>query len=188
VRRGQTSDSSDSSDAADCHAAHTGHAWAHRICGFAVACKTGKEKQLMAPVHTLKRHPVVAYFVLVYALSWACWIPPAIARTWLGFPYLVFAVAGVGMPGLLGILLSGLLGGKTGVKELFGRLGRARAPLRWYAVVLLLIPALQLAAAGIPALLGLATITFAFSGFTVLGALSSALLEELGWRRAASWR
>jgi membrane protease YdiL (CAAX protease family) len=136
----------------------------------------------MAPIQTLKRHPVPAYFVLAYALSWACWIPPAIARTWLGFPYLVFAVAGVSMPGLLGIVLTALVSGKTGVKELFGRLGRVRAPLIWYAVVLLLIPALLLAAAGIPALLGLATVTFAFSGVAVAGAVSSALLEELGWR------
>ena len=141
-----------------------------------------RETPLMALTYTLKRHPVPAYFVLVYALSWACWIPLAIARTWLSFPYIVFAVAGNGMPSLLGIVLTALVGGKAGLAELFGRLGRVRAPLIWYAVVLLLIPALRLAAAGIPALLGLATITVAFSGFTVLGGLGAALLEELGWR------
>src|SRR5262249_51813036 len=136
----------------------------------------------MAPIQTLKRHPVPAYFVLAYALSWACWIPPAIARTWLGFPYLVFAVAGVSMPGLLGIVLTALVSGKNGVKDLFGRLRRARAPLFWYAVVLLLIPALLLAPPGIPALPGLAPGTLAFSRFAVGTAVSSALLGELGWR------
>jgi len=85
----------------------------------------------MALIHTLKRHPVPAYFVLVYALSWACWIPLAIAKTWASFPFIVFAVAGNGMPSLLGILLTALLSGKTGLAELFGRLGRARAPLIW---------------------------------------------------------
>ena len=60
--------------------------------------------------------------------------------------------------------------------------GWMRVPLIWYAVVLLLIPALWLAAAGIPALLGLATITFALSGVTVLSGLGAGLLEELGWR------
>src|SRR5262245_8715105 len=135
-------------------------------------------EQVMAPVQTLRRHPVPAYFVLAYALSWACWIPPAIARTWLGFPYLVFAVAGVSMPGLLAIALTALASGTPGVTELFARLRRVRAPLIWYAVVLLLIPALLLAAAGIPALLGLATVSFAFSGFAAAGAVSSALLEE----------
>ena len=142
----------------------------------------GTEKQLVAFLPALKRHPVVTYFVLAYALSWACWIPPALARTWLGFPYLLFAAAGNAMPSLLGIALTALVSGKTGVKELFGRLGRARAALRWYAAAVLLIPALLLAAAGIPALLGVATVTFAFSGFAVLTAVSAALLEELGWR------
>jgi len=142
----------------------------------------GTEKQPRAFVSALKRHPVVTYFVLAYALSWACWIPPAIARTWLSFPYIVFAVAGVSIPSLLGIALTALVSGKTGLKELFGRLRRVRAPLIWYAVVLLLIPALLLAAAGIPALVGLATVTFAFSGVAVVSAVGSALLEELGWR------
>jgi len=136
----------------------------------------------MALTYTLKRHPVPAYFVLVYALSWACWIPLAIARTWLSFPYIVFAVAGNGMPSLLGIVLTALVSGKAGLAELFGRLGRMRVPLIWYAAALLLIPALRLAAAGIPALVGLATITFAFSSFTVLQSAASGLLEELGWR------
>ena len=136
----------------------------------------------MAVIHTLKRHPVPAYFVLAYALSWACWVPLAIARSWASFPFIVFAVVGNGMPSLLGIALTALVSGKAGLAELFGRLGRARAPLIWYTVVLLLIPALWLAAAGIPALLGLATITFAFSGFAVLGGVSAALMEELGWR------
>ena len=136
----------------------------------------------MALIHTLRRHPVPAYFVLAYALSWACWIPLAIAKTWGSFPYIVFAILGNGMPSLLGIALTALVSGKNGLKELFGRLGRAHAPLIWYAVVLLLIPALRLAAAGIPALLGLATITVAFSGVTVLSGLGAALLEELGWR------
>src|SRR5262249_58934473 len=104
-----------------------------------------KEKPLMALTCTLKRHPVPAYFVLAYALSWACWIPLAIARTWASFPFIVFAVLGSGVPSLLGILLTALLSGKSGLKELFGRLGRVRVPPIWDAVVLLLIPALWLA-------------------------------------------
>ena len=136
----------------------------------------------MALIHTLRRRPVPAYFVLAYALSWACWIPLALARTWASFPFIVFAVLGNGMPSLLGIALTALVSGKAGLAELFGRLGRVRVRLIWYAVVLLLIPALWLVAAGIPALLGLATVTFAFSGVTVLSGLGAALLEELGWR------
>jgi uncharacterized protein len=145
----------------------------------------------MAIICTLRRHPVPTYFVPVYALSWACWIPLAIARTWASFPYIVFAVAGNAMPSVLGIVLTALVSGKAGLGELFGRLGRVRVPLIWYAVMLLLLPALKLAALGIPALLGLATITFAFSAFTIISSVTAGLLEELGWRGFACpgcWR
>src|SRR5215831_8512829 len=142
-----------------------------------------KDKRLVAFIPALRRHPVVTYFVLVYALSWACWIPLAIAKTSASsVPFLVVATVGISMPGLLGIALTTLASGTTGLAELFGRLGRVRQPLTWYAAALLLVPALQLAAAGIPALLGVATITFAFSSFTVLQGAASGLHEELGWR------
>src|SRR5215475_9438565 len=104
----------------------------------------GKDKQPVAFIPALKRHPVVTYFVLVYALSWACWIPLAIAKASASsVEFIVVAAVGNGMPSLLGILLTALVSGKTGLAELFGRLGRARVGLMWYAVVLLLIPALQ---------------------------------------------
>src|SRR5215470_16600545 len=142
-----------------------------------------KDKQLVAFIPALKRHPVVTYFVLVYVLSWACWIPLAIAKTSASsVPFIVAATVGDGIPSLLGIALTALVSGKTGLAELFGRLGRVREPLTWYAAALLLVPALQLAAVGVPALLGVATITFALSGFTVLNSAASGLLEELGWR------
>jgi len=136
----------------------------------------------MALIQALKRHPVLTYFVLVYVLSWACWIPLAIAKTWASFPFIVLAALGNSMPSLLGMLLTALFNGKSGLGELFRRLGRVRVPLIWYAVVLLLLPVLQLVALGIPTLLGLATITLAFSGFIVLSAFGAGLLEELGWR------
>ncbi|HKB36024.1 MAG TPA: CPBP family intramembrane glutamic endopeptidase, partial [Gemmataceae bacterium] len=83
---------------------------------------------------------------------------------------------------LVGILLTALFSGKSGLGELFRRLGRVRVPVIWYAVVLLLLPVLQLVAVGIPALLGLTTIGFAFSGFVVLSSVGSGVGEELGWR------
>src|SRR5262245_21095926 len=136
----------------------------------------------MALIQTLKRRPIPTYFVLVYALSWACWIPLAISKTLASFPFLVLATLGISMPSLVGILLTALDGGRSGLGELFGRLGRVRVPLIWYAVVLLLLPVLQLVALGVPALLGLATITFIFSGFIVLSSVASGVGEELGWR------
>ncbi len=132
----------------------------------------------MALIHTLKRHPLLTYFVLVFVLSWTCWIPLALIHP---FSFGLF-VLGNSMPSLLGILLTALFSGKSGLGELFRRLGRVRVPLIWYAVVLLLLPVLQLVAVGIPALLGLVSITFAFPVFFVISGFVAGLEEELGWR------
>jgi CAAX protease family protein len=79
--------------------------------------------------------------------------------------------------------LTALFSGKSGLGEVFRRLGRVRVPLIWYAVVLLLLPALQLVAIGVPTLLGLTSMTFAFPVLDVLNVFIFASLgEELGWR------
>lgn len=117
----------------------------------------------MALIQTLKRYPLLTYFVLVYVLTWACWIPVAIAKDTTSFPFIVLLGLGNSMPSLLGILLTALFSGKSGLGALFRRLGQVHAPLIWYAVVLLLVPVLWLVAIGVPMLLGLATIAFAFS-------------------------
>jgi uncharacterized protein len=131
----------------------------------------------MALTQPLKRHPLLTYFVLVYVLAWACWVPLALIHP---FSYVLEAL-GNSMPSLLGILLTALFSGTSGLFELFGRLGRVRVPLRWYAVVLLLLPALWLIAVGIPTLLGLATITIPGAGFIVFNGFAG-IAEELGWR------
>ena len=136
----------------------------------------------MALIQTLKRHPLLTYFVLAYVLSWACWIPMAIFKETVSFRFYVFYFLGNIMPSLLGILLTALFSGKSGLGGLFRRLGQVRVPLIWYAVVLLLVPGLQLVAVGVPTLLGKASITFAWSGLVVLNAFRAGLSEELGWR------
>ncbi len=132
----------------------------------------------MALIQTLKRHPLLTYFVLVFVLTWTFWIPLALIHP---FSF-VLLLLGNSMPSLLGILLTALFSGKSGLGALFRRLGRVRVPLIWYAVVLLLLPVLWLVAVGVPTLLGLATITFAGSGFIVVAGFVTGLEEELGWR------
>jgi membrane protease YdiL (CAAX protease family) len=131
----------------------------------------------MAFIQPLKRHPLLTYFVLVYVLAWAFWIPLALIHPFSN----VLNALGDSMPSLLGILLTALFSGTSSLSELFGRLGRVRVPLIWYAVVLLLLPALWLIAVGIPTLLGLATITSPGAGFIVFTG-GAGIAEELGWR------
>jgi hypothetical protein len=155
---------------------------AHRNFAFAFLCKRYKEKQNMALIQPLKRYPLLTYFVLVYVLSWACWIPLAISKTWASFPFIVFAALGNIMPSLVGILLTALFTGKSGLGALFRRLGQVRNPLIWYAFVLLYPPVLRLVAVGVPTLLGLATIAFAFPVVGVIGSFVAGFGEEPGWR------
>jgi membrane protease YdiL (CAAX protease family) len=95
----------------------------------------------------IKKHPLLTYFVLTFAISWGGVLlliggagrfpAPAeeIARL---FPMVYLAtVAG---PSLAGILLTGIVGGRTGFRQLISRLLRWRVGLRWYAVALLIAP------------------------------------------------
>ena len=139
----------------------------------------------MALIQTLKRHALLTYFVLVYVLTLACWIPLAISKSTASFPFLVLYVLANIMPSLVGILLTALFSGKSGIGELFRRLGQVRVPLTWYAVVLLLVPVLLFVAIGVHMLLGGAMIAYAWSGFLsmlILSGFGAGLGEELGWR------
>ena len=134
----------------------------------------------MALIQTLKRYPLLTYFVLVYVLTWACWIPLAISKDTTSVRFAVLFALGDSMPSLLSILLTALFSGKSGLGALFRRLGQVRVPLIWYAVVLLLLPVLWLVAVGVPTPLGLATIALVFSVVGVFGSFVAGLSEELG--------
>src|SRR5215469_8570980 len=154
----------------------------HRSFACAFPCKRCKEKPIMALIQTLKRHPVLTYFVLAYVLTWAFWIPMILLPPQSLLWYTCWGMGNL-MPSLLGILLTALLGGKSDLREVFRRLGQVRNPLLWYAVVLLLFAVLWLVALGIPTLLGLTSIAFAFPVGAVLSTIIFAGFgEELGWR------
>ena len=145
----------------------------------------------MALIQTLKRHCLLTYFVLTFVLTWACWIPlatsDAFASQDTAQPSSLLLLWPVGniIPSLVGILLTALFSGKSGLGEVFRRLGHMRVPLAWYAVVLLLVPVLLFVAIGVSTLLGGATIAYDWSSLLALLALSlpiAGLGEELGWR------
>ena len=148
----------------------------------------------MALIQTLKRHPLLTYFVLAFGLTWACWIPLALSDAFASYygtaqfsRLLLLWPMGNIMPSLVGLLLTALFSGRSGLGALFRRLGRVRLAPTWYAVVLLLVPALLVVTIGVSTLLGGATIdyTYAWSNLIVVLVLSllfTGLGEELGWR------
>jgi membrane protease YdiL (CAAX protease family) len=79
--------------------------------------------------NVVKRHPLVAFFVLAYALSW--W-----ALILYAFDLSPIPVAPFG-PFLAALVVLAITSGKTGIVGLLRRMVRWRIGLRWYAVALL---------------------------------------------------
>jgi uncharacterized protein len=94
----------------------------------------------------VKRHPLITFFVLAYALSW--W--PAILYA---LDLLPQPIVGFG-PFLAALVVLALTSGKSGIVGLLRRLVRWRVAPVWYAVALLLPVAISLTAAAFNVLLG----------------------------------
>lgn len=104
-------------------------------------------------VTLVKHHPTTTYFILAIALSWAWWLPLAVGER--------IVDAGTDPshgPGLLGpmlaaLVVTGMIEGWAGVKNLISRMGHWKVKARWYAVALspalfFLLGAFAMAAAG----------------------------------------
>lgn len=142
----------------------------------------------------IKRHSVLIYFTIVFVISWGgaflilgpgSFPPSAEEFENLGALFYIAILAG---PCLAGILLTGIVDGRPGLRELLARLLRWRADPRWYAVALL--PALVMTATAL--LLSLMSPDFRLAILNsndragiVMRALGPALLvgsfEEIGW-------
>ena len=131
----------------------------------------------------VKRHPLVTFFGLTFALTWAAMVP------WLrgggdDIPWFTFG------PMVAALIITALVGGNDGLKALLRRQIRWRVGFGWYAVALGLPIALELVTVGLNVALGahspawdrmspLPTILGATVLYTML---SGPLGEELGWR------
>jgi len=135
------------------------------------------------------------YVCLAYGLAWIFWIPVALTRQdYQGSPLLMALMfLGVFGPGIAGILLTYREFGKEGGRDFWRRVfDFRRISFRWYALILLLYPALHLVAIAINHGLGGNPPQFAFikeavtipAGIplVVILYLLQAGLEELGWR------
>ena len=134
----------------------------------------------------IRRHPLVTYFVLAYTISWVGSFAVG-GEIFLRGETLQFAdvmrmgplvLAG---PSVAGILMTYLVGGLGGLRDLASRLLKWRVDLSWYAAALFIFPILILAV-----LLGLTALVspdFA-PGFLSLGivfGLLAGFVEEIGW-------
>ena len=137
----------------------------------------------------VRRHPLISFFVLTYAIAWLLWAPLVIFRDSIPGPLaFILLLLGSLVPSTLGLVFVGLLRGRSGVRRVLGRLLRGRIGLRWYLAVLALTMLAPLAV-GVSILMGgdtpvvdndhssASSFLFAFMIFP-----GSALGEEIGWR------
>ena len=132
----------------------------------------------------MKRHPLVTFFILAYALSWWAWILYALGP----FPS---PIASFG-PFLAAIVVLALTEGKAGLLGLFRRMIRWRVAPGWYAVALCLPVVLAGTATVLNVLLGAEAPSAAeINAWTGLFATFAIVLlvpgfggawEEPGWR------
>jgi hypothetical protein len=128
----------------------------------------------------VKRHPLVAFFVLAYGISYGFYLLPAI---WPGFPSL-FPFGSV----LAALIVASVTQGLDGLKDLLSRCLRWRVGLRWYAAALLVPAAIGLAVAALNTLLGAPLATAADIGawYSLLvlfpiAMIDAPLQENSGW-------
>ena len=122
----------------------------------------------------VRRFPLVAYFVLAYALTW--WVYPL-----LRFNPLI-GLFGLFGPALAAIIVTALTEGRPGVRALLGRIVCWRVPVPWYLVALGLPTVLSLLAASLSAWLGPAILRVGTLSVLDFVLVVLVLGEELGWR------
>jgi membrane protease YdiL (CAAX protease family) len=141
----------------------------------------------------IKRHPITTYYALVLAISWGGLLivagPGGITAGQTETPFILVYLVTVAGPCVAGILLTGLMDGREGLRELRSRLLGWRVGVRWYAVALLIAPLSVIATLLV---LSLTSPVFLPGFFTtsdkasllmtsLAAGLVTGFLEELGW-------
>jgi membrane protease YdiL (CAAX protease family) len=143
-----------------------------------------------------KRHPLLSFYALAFAITWGGLImvvggPSEI----LGSPekfetrFGLVLLAWLAGPSVASILMTGLVHGRAGLRNLFARMTRWRVGARWYAVALLTAPLLSVAvllALSLSSSEYLPTILTTSDKVSLLllgivGTLVGGIFEELGW-------
>ncbi|HSR21009.1 MAG TPA: CPBP family intramembrane glutamic endopeptidase [Anaerolineales bacterium] len=144
----------------------------------------------------VRRHPVFIYYLLVFAISSGGILlliggPAGLPATADEFERLIAVAIPVqlGGPSIAGLLLTGVVGGRAGFRELLARLRRWRVHPGWYAVALFTAPVVF---AAVHLILGRVSEAYTpgllttpnRAGFLLSGLMSAlvvGILEEIGW-------
>ncbi len=140
----------------------------------------------------VRRHAVVLFYLLAFALSWLGWVPQALhARGLFPFDSPLLGLLGGSGPTLAAVIVLLLLRDRNGLRDLFRSLFRLRVSFWWYLFAFGFWVAVTALALGLGALFGQPFRHFAWvphlpSWPTLLSIFVTMLLsnvwEEIGWR------
>lgn len=148
----------------------------------------------------IKQSPLVTFFLLAVILPWiggplSDWIYNG---TILSIVFALPVAVLVASPLLAALVVMSVCEGKAGVKRLLGQFTRWRVGLRWYAIALLLPPAIYLSAIYVNVFMGAPAPSMAQLGawstllmtfaLRLVNPFDGPMMEELGWRGFAQPR
>jgi membrane protease YdiL (CAAX protease family) len=152
----------------------------------------------------IKRHPLVAYFVIAFAGAWITLLPLLLARNGFGLLPLTLPgwtvydlIPGLGLfttigafigPTLAAFIVTAATSGAAGLRQLLRRIGQWRVGAGWYLLALLGYPLLYvgigiitLGRTSLPTLLAQWSLLFTiYLPYTVWDLIST-MGEEMGW-------
>jgi membrane protease YdiL (CAAX protease family) len=142
----------------------------------------------------IKKHQLISMYALLFAMAWSVMIPQALySQGLLSAPLPVFLEILTGWaPALVAAIVTVVVDGRAGVRELFKRFLTWRVGAQWFLIAFSLLAVLILGGIGLHILFGGAVptipaasapfwnIAVAFLLFVVLGFLINT--EEIAWR------
>ena len=144
----------------------------------------------------IKGHPLLSFYALAFAITWGGLImvvggPSQILGSpeLLGTRFALVMLAWLAGPSVASILMTGIVYGREGLRDLLARMRRWRVGARWYAVALLTAPLLVTA---VLLALSLSSPEYLPTIFTtsdkaalflqgIVGTFVGGIFEELGW-------
>ncbi len=134
--------------------------------------------------HGIRRWPLAAYVFLLFGVEWLL----VLAFRSMAAPIMALFI-GAWLPDIAGVLITGMVDGRAGLRQLFSRVVRWRVGFKWYVIAWCVPLVITLLALSIYALRGNALPAAAPETMLVPLLLFNAILgplgEELGWRGTA---